>query len=265
MRCLPPCSCIPSPPNSLSIASAPCLIISFHLVLLPASPLLVPSPAPISPSPVPPLSVEREGKITEKNTIFCSQQTSTDTAPVPWPPRPPAIFSDLLCALNFILFVVVVIIVVIATAIVYLFFPDTLDVDLNETEFLFKGHWFWRHFYPEAERIEVLHRLGCPCCCGAQEEGPSQEHLAISGSIQDVPDVSFSLGDTHNPLPTLTDVYGVPCSVREGGFATSSRTTVPNISQSNIMSILGQSTSRNTHLPVSSTSSRTSHPSSIKE
>ena len=146
------------------------------------------------------------------------------------------IFSSLLCQLKFILFILIAVIVIIATVLAYLLFPETHDVDLNETEFLFKGHWLWRRFYPEDERIEVLMRPGCDSCYKGgrdAEIAKLSNELHESGSVMPVPDYSsfttaqpppgLAITQPHISFPTLTDMYGVPESVRGDLTLTRSR------------------------------------------
>mmetsp|Transcript_22068 Transcript_22068/g.61249 ORF Transcript_22068/g.61249 Transcript_22068/m.61249 type:complete len:776 (-) Transcript_22068:11-2338(-) len=135
------------------------------------------------------------------------------------------IFNVLLCAMQWGLFLVMALIVVLATTCAYLFFPETMDVDINETEFLFKGHWFWKRFYPEDEQIETLTRLRCFDCFVKTPDGPGHE-LGISGSIAEVPDAPVhSTVTPHRPFPTLTAIYGLPPSVAAGGSKLSSTTS----------------------------------------
>jgi len=146
-----------------------------------------------------------------------------------------AVFPYLLCTLGFGLFILILLVLVAGTSAAYLLFPEPAHCDLNETEFLFKGHWYWTRFYPEQERIDLVMPLRAPfrgcwglCTCGGCTRDDASggdsyfpaECPATSGPID------VGSGAVH---PTLTDLYGVPSSVRPSLRQTDSGTLTGSI------------------------------------
>uniref|UniRef100_A0A061QXK6 Sugar transport protein 13-like n=1 Tax=Tetraselmis sp. GSL018 TaxID=582737 RepID=A0A061QXK6_9CHLO len=122
------------------------------------------------------------------------------------------VFNSLLCAMGFGLFVLITVVVVVATVVAFLLIPETAHVDLNEAEFLFKGHWLWRRFYPPDEQIEALPRPTCAavcCCCSSFPEEEVAEPQLEAPISQDTRTITST--------PTLTELYGIPSSVKSGG------------------------------------------------